>query len=237
MDENQSRGVDTPTKEAAGITQGFQVWYCKVKWFTISETSFTGFFFPIACHLCGSSCCLSKGISVSDKTPSKSSSSAQTNPIQFLDYATHIKKFSWFCSALDQSKGSYCESTSYKLWIFIISSQSGILLCSCGGFSCSSLSCANESQCACYMQASAFCYDLNSGLLTQSGIGNTWLQYVGLFYSWNGRILVAASRDFQSKFQPAFKRNWGKRANSPAANLAVQKFVILLNHLQSILWM
>lgn len=60
----------------------------------------------LGCRLCGSSCCLSKGIPVSDKTSNKSNSSAQTNCIQFLDYATrfitHMKKLWWFCSTLDQ---------------------------------------------------------------------------------------------------------------------------------------
>lgn len=67
METSPEEGTHPPGKlKAAGLIQGFQVLCCKVKWFTISETSFPvlGGFFSISCHPCASSCCLSKGISV-----------------------------------------------------------------------------------------------------------------------------------------------------------------------------
>lgn len=69
----------------------------------------------------------------------------------------------------------------------------------------------NHSMRGIYRRTSVFYYDLNSSLLAQSQIENTWLYYVELFFcALNARTVAAASRDFLSKFQHAFKRKLGK---------------------------
>lgn len=55
-----------------------------------------------------------------------------------------------------------------------------------------------------------FYYDLNSSLLTQSQIENTWLYCVGLsYYALHARAVVAAFRDFESKLQQCLQKEVG----------------------------
>lgn len=183
MDGNHpEEGTHPPGKlKAAGLIEGFQVW-CKVKWFTIREISFPvccGFLFlvfffhylssmwlillPVQRNLCFWQDLQQELLLSPDKS----------HPILGLRHS-HQKSSHGFVLHWIKAKAATarthlisCEYY-YQLteWNFVVLLR---------GFSCSSLSCANESQCVCNIQASAFYYDLNSGLLTQSGIGNTWL--------------------------------------------------------------
>lgn len=128
MDGNHpEEGTHPPGKlKAAGLIEGFQVW-CKVKWFTIREISFPVccgflflvFFFPLlVIHVAHLAACPKEFVFL---TRLAARAPPQPRQIPSNSWITPLtsKKFSWFCSALDQSKGSYCKNSSYKLWILL----------------------------------------------------------------------------------------------------------------------